>query len=290
MEQTNMYSRIIAGTMTWGSWGKQLSTAETADLINSCVDFGITTFDHADIYGDYGNETDFGKAFVASGVDRKAVQLISKCGIQMTQGRDNVVKHYQYDKEYLIWSAERTLKQLQTDYLDLFLLHRPSPLMQPDEIAEGIEALLSQGKIKQFGVSNFTPSQIALLETKIPVTANQVQFSASHGAPMLDGTFDDCLANDRIAMSWSPLGGYFGGDNPQNTRIRAVLQKLTTKYGADESQLLLAYILKHPAMVHPVVGTANKERLKTSLAATTLDLELQDWFLLLEAGQGEPVA
>lgn len=289
MEHTNLYSRIIAGTMTWGSWGKQLSTSETANLIGACLDFGITTFDHADIYGDYGNETDFGKAFVASGVDRNAIQLISKCGIQMTSGRDNKVKHYQYDKEYIIWSAERSLKQLQTDYLDLFLIHRPSPLMQPDEIAEGVQALLDQGKIKQFGVSNFTPSQIALLETKIPVTANQVQFSVSHSAPMLDGTFDDCLAHGRMAMSWSPLGGYFGEDNPQNSRIRTVLNTLTTKYGVDESQLLLAFILRHPAKVCPVVGTANKERLRTSLAAAEIDLDLQDWFLLWEAGEGQPV-
>ncbi len=289
MEHTDLYSRIIAGTMTWGSWGKQLSTTETAKLITTCLDFGITTFDHADIYGDYGNETDFGKAFAASGVDRDAIQLISKCGIQMTSGRENSVKHYQYDKEYIIWSAERTLAQLQTEYLDLFLLHRPSPLMQPDEIAEGVQTLLKQGKIKQFGVSNFTPSQIALLETKIPVTANQVQFSVSHSDPMLDGTFDDCLANGRMAMSWSPLGGYFGEDNPQNSRIRAVLNTMTTKYGADESQLLLAYILRHPAKVYPVVGTANKERLKASLAAATIDLELQDWFLLWEAGEGQPV-
>ncbi len=276
--------------MTWGSWGKQLSTSEMADLITTCLGHGITTFDHADIYGDYGNETEFGKAFAQSGVDRTSIQLISKCGIQMARGRDNAVKHYQYDKEYIIWSAERTLKELQTDYLDLFLLHRPSPLMHPDEVAAAIETLVSQGKIKQFGVSNFTPSQIALLETRVPVTANQVQFSLSHDAPMLDGTFDDCLAHKRMAMSWSPLGGYFGEENAQTERIKKVMQTLTVKYDADESQLLLAFILKHPVGVYPVVGTANKERLKASLDATKINLALQDWFLLLEASQGLPVA
>lgn len=275
--------------MTWGSWGKQLSTAEMADLITECAASGITTFDHADIYGDYGNETDFGKAFAQSGVPRETIQLISKCGIQMTRGRDNVVKHYQYDKDYIIWSAERTLQQLQTDYLDLFLLHRPSALMHPEEIAAAIETLMDQGKIKQFGVSNFTPLQIALLETKIPVTANQVQFSLAHDVPMFDGTFDDCLANGRMAMSWSPLGGYFGEETEQNARIKKVIEPLMEKYNADASQVLLAFILKHPVGIYPVVGTANKKRLKASLEATKIELELQDWFLLLEASQGQPV-
>ncbi len=275
--------------MTWGSWGKQLSTSEMSDLIISCLDHGITTFDHADIYGDYGNETEFGKAFAQSGVDRASIQLISKCGIQMARGRDNAVKHYQYDKAYIIWSAERTLKELQTEYLDLFLLHRPSPLMQPDEIAAAIEILVAQGKIKQFGVSNFTPSQIALLETSIPVTANQVEFSLTHNAPMLDGTFDDCLANKRMAMSWSPLGSYFREENAKTGRIKKIMQPLTEKYDVDESQLLLAFILKHPVGIYPVVGTTNKARLRASLDATKIDLELQDWFLLLEASQGQRV-
>lgn len=275
--------------MTWGAWGKQLSKTEMTELMSHCVEHGVTTFDHADIYGEYENETAFGEAFAQSEIRREDVQLISKCGIQMTSGRPNLVKHYQYDADYIVWSAEQSLKKLQTDYLDLFLLHRPSPLIQPAEVAEAIQRLRNQGKVRQFGVSNFTPSQIALLEKEIRIEGNQVEFSLTHCDPMEDGTFDDCILNDRMAMSWSPLGSYFRADNKSKSRISKVLQQLGKKYGVDESQLLLAFILKHPVKVLPVVGTSNKDRLVASIQAVKIDLELQDWFMLLQASKGMEV-
>ncbi|MFV1448956.1 aldo/keto reductase [Maribacter sp. HS] len=285
------YSRIIAGTMTWGKWGKQLSTAEMIALMNHCVENKITTFDHADIYGDYTNEEDFGKAFSKSSIKREDVQLISKCGIQFNvKERSNRVKHYDYNASYIISSVERSLKMLQTDYLDLLLLHRPSPLMDPSEIAEAIDKLKIEGKIKQFGVSNFSPSQIQLIEKEIQVEANQVEFSLSSNKVMNDGTLDDCVTFDRLAMSWSPLGSYFREDSKANLRIKTVLADLTKKYGATEDQLLLAWILKHPSTIHPVVGTATPQRLKLAMDAVEIDMELQDWFILLEANEGHEVA
>lgn len=290
MSESNFHSRVIAGTMTWGSWGKKLSKSGMADLMDFCVSQGLTTFDHADIYGEYENEKAFGEAFIESGIDREDIQLISKCGIQMTQGRQNKVKHYQYDAEYIVWSAERSLKKLQTEYLDLFLLHRPSPLIISEEVAKAVNQLKSSGKIRQFGVSNFTPSQIALLEKEVGVQGNQVEFSLTHTDPMEDGTFDDCIVHERMAMAWSPLGSYFRQKDDRHERISEVLKSLKDKYNADESQLLLAFLFKHPANIYPVVGTTNKERLSNSMKATTLDLDLQDWFLLLEASKGEEVA
>lgn len=289
MKSTEDYSRIIAGTMTWGSWGKQLNTKEMVELMQECFEMGICTFDHADIYGDYTNEHDFGKALASSSLDRESIQLITKCGIQMTSGRDNRVKHYQYDSEYIIWSAERSLKQLKTEYLDLFLLHRPSPLMHPEAIAKAVEKLKADGKIRAFGVSNFTPSQITLLDTKTRIEANQVEFSLSHTNPMYDGTFDDCIINNRFAMAWSPLGTFFREKSKRNSAIGKVLSGLKKKYDVDENQLLLAFLLKHPAKVYPVVGTTQKKRLKAALKAVKIDLELQDWFVLLEAAQGQEV-
>lgn len=285
------YSRIIAGTMTWGKWGKQHSAAEMIALMNHCVENNITTFDHADIYGDYTNEEDFGKAFNKSGIKRENIQLISKCGIQFdVKERSNRVKHYDYDKDYIISSVERSLKMLQTDYLDLLLLHRPSPLMYPSEIAEAIDKLSEDGKIRQFGVSNFTPSQIQLIEKEVQVEANQVEFSLSSNAVMNDGTLDDCITYDRLAMSWSPLGSYFREESKANDRIKKVLVELTKKYDATEDQLLLAWVLKHPSSVHPVVGTATPKRLKMAMEAVAINLELQDWFLMLEANEGHEVA
>ncbi len=290
MELTKTFSRIISGCMTWGSWGKKLSTEEMIGLMNHCLEHGLTTFDHADIYGGYTTEDDFGKAFAASNIDRSKIQLISKCGIQLTSGRENLLKHYEYSKEYIVWSTENSLKKLQAEYLDLLLLHRPSPLMKPDEIAEAATTLLKEGKIKNFGVSNFTPTQIALLEKSIPISCNQVEFSLTHSAPMDDGTFDDCILHHRAAMAWSPLGGVFREKTEQTNRIKKVIQDLGEKYNADASQLLLAWIMKHPANVHPVVGTTNKERITSAIQASKIDLELQDWFTLLEASRGEEVA
>jgi len=290
MGNLNSFSKIIAGTMTWGSWGKQLSKGEKIDLIKHCLEIGITTFDHADIYGGYTNETDFGEAFSTSAVSRENVQLISKCGIQyVCEARDNKIKHYNYSKEYIIWSAEESLRNLKTDYLDLFLLHRPSPLMQPEVIAAAISQLRTDGKISTFGVSNFTPAQISMLETMIPVEANQVEFSLTTDKAMYDGTLDDVIANKRLAMSWSPLGSYFREDNENTQRIKKVMETMTEKYSASEDQLLLAWVLRHPAQVHPVVGTTNKKRLGDAMNATKIELELEDWFILLESNQGHKV-
>ena len=289
MEQTTKFSRIISGAMTWGSWGKKLSKNEMIELMHHSIECGLTTFDHADIYGSYSTEGDFGAAFKDSKIKREDIQLITKCGIQMTRGRNNKVNHYQYDKDYIIWSAEESLKKLHTDYLDLFLMHRPSPLMHPDEMAEAAQYLLQSGKIKQFGVSNFTTSQVAMLENAIAVEGNQVEFSLTHHDPMYDGTFDDCITNKRMAMAWSPLGSFFRETDEQVERIKEAMPPLMEKYNATESQLLLAWILKHPVNVHPVIGTTNKKRIEQSAAAAKIELELQDWFTLLVASQGHDV-
>jgi predicted oxidoreductase len=138
MSKTNL-SPVIAGVMNWGIWDKKLSTKEMENMINVCLENKISTFDHADIYGDYTTEASFGTALTSSKIAREKTQLISKCGIQMVTGnRNNSIKHYEYSKEYIVQSVENSLQHLQTDYLDVFLLHRPSPLMQADEIAEAI--------------------------------------------------------------------------------------------------------------------------------------------------------
>lgn len=284
------FSKIIAGTMTWGIWGKKCNTQQMIELMNSCLESGISTFDHADIYGGYTTEMDFGNAFRESKISREKIQLISKCGIQMlAENRNNTIKHYAYSKDYIVWSAEQSLKHLKTDYLDLLLLHRPSPLMQAGEIAEAVEKLKTEGKILDFGVSNFKPSQSDLIETKTKINYNQIEFSITHLEPMLDGSLDHMQTNRITPMCWSPLGTVFRKDNEQSQRIKKVANELASKYNVANDIILLAWILKHPARILPVCGTSDKNRIANLIQATTIEMELQDWFALWTASTGNDV-
>jgi len=276
--------------MNWGVWQANFSTTEMARMIHTCLENGITTFDHADIYGGYTTEAQFGKGFAESGISRDKIQLISKCGIQHTVGdRPTKVKHYDYSKDYIIWSTENSLKFLQTDHLDVLLLHRPSPLMNPDEVAEAVEQLKSQGKIKAFGVSNFTSSQTELIRSRTEVAFNQIEFSATHLDPMLDGSLDYMMVNNIKPMAWSPIGSIFKEHNDQTHRLKLLLAQLVAKYEVTADVLLLAWILQHPAGITPVSGSVSPERLKNQMKATQVKLELEDWFAMWTESIGNKV-
>jgi predicted oxidoreductase len=284
------FSKIIAGTMTWGVWGKNYNTLQMIELMNCCLENNITTFDHADIYGNYGTESAFGKAFNESKIDRSKIQIISKCGIQLeSESRKTAIKHYNYSASYIISSAEQSLENLQTDYLDLLLLHRPSPLMQADEIAEAVETLKHDGKILDFGVSNFTPSQTDLIQTKTKINYNQIRFSVTHFGAMLDGSLDHMQTHNITPMSWSPLGSVFKNDDEQAKRVKQLATKFAIKYDVPLEVLLLAWILKHPSNILPVCGTTDLSRIANLMKATTIELDLQDWFALWTESAGVPV-
>jgi predicted oxidoreductase len=284
-------SPIIAGVMNWGVWDKNLNTNEFTHLINLFIENGITTFDHADIYGGYTTEEAFGKALTESKIDRKKIQLITKCGIQYTSVKrpENHIKHYEYSKDYIIWSAENSLKNLQTDYLDVLLLHRPSPLIQADEIAEAVSKLKADGKILSFGVSNFTPSQTELLRQKTEISFNQVQFSATHYEAMLDGSFDYMQVHNIKPMAWNPLGTVFRENTDQTFRLRQLLAKLVEKYHIGSDIILLAWIMQHPAGISPVAGTVNSGRIQQLMKAKSLVLDKQDWFAIWTESMGNRV-
>jgi predicted oxidoreductase len=288
MRKTTL-SPVIAGTMNWGDWDKKLTTAQMVHLMNICIENKITTFDHADIYGGYTTEAQFGKAFADSKISRDRFQLISKCGIQHTEGRNNKIKHYNYSKEYIIWSVENSLKNLQTDYLDVLLLHRPSPLMQANEIAEAVLKLKSERKIIDFGLSNFTTSQTELIGQKTDISYNQIQFSATHYEAMLDESLDYMQVHDIRPMSWNPLGTVFREDNEQTRRLKKVLVNLVKKYGVGSDTILLAWILKHPSNVLPVAGTVNIARIQALMKAVTLELDPLDWFAIWTESIGNKV-
>ncbi|SHL27681.1 aldo/keto reductase [Flavobacterium saccharophilum] len=290
MSKTTL-SPIISGTMNWGVWDKNLTTKEMENMIQICIENKITTFDHADIYGSYTTEADFGKAFQASKISREKLQLITKCGIQMIAEKrpENKIKHYEYSKEYIIWSVEESLKKLKTDFIDVFLLHRPSPLMQADEIAEAVEKLKSEGKIIDFGLSNFTSSQTELIRSKTEVSFNQVQFSATHYEAMVDGSLDYMQTHGIRPLSWNPLGTVFREDTKKTRRLKKLLSELVQKYSFGSDTLLLAWILKHPAGVIPIAGTVNIARIQSLMKAAELEMDKEDWFAIWTESMGDDV-
>ena len=283
-------SPIVAGTMSWGIWDKNLNQKEMENMIHICLENKITTFDHADIYGSYTTEAAFGKAFASSKILREKMQLISKCGIQLvSENRTNTIKHYNYSKDYIIWSVENSLKNLQTDFLDVLLLHRPSPLMHADEIAEAVLKLKTEGKILDFGLSNFTSSQTELIRQKTEISYNQVQFSATHLEAMLDGSFDYMQIHNIRPMSWNPLGTVFREDIEQTRRLKRILVKLVEKYHVGSDTILLSWILRHPAKVIPIAGTVNVARIQSLMKAVDLQLEKEDWFASWVESMGKDV-
>ena len=289
-------SRIVAGTMTWGEWGADYSADQMADLIGRCFDLGITTFDHADIYGHYSTEETFGRALAELGPEvRDRIQLVTKCGINLVTKRrpEHGVKAYDSSPEHLRRSVERSLNNLRTDYLDLLLIHRPDPLMDAGAVAGAVRELLDAGRIRSFGVSNFTPAQFALLNDQIPLATNQVECHPLHPAPLFDGTFDQLQRLGRRPMVWSPLGGnkYFRSESTNVLRLRTAIREIAARHGdVGEDTILLAWLLRHPTGPLPVVGTTKRDRLARTRLAQEIALSRDDWFTILEAARGHEVA
>lgn len=281
------FSPLIVGTMRWGIWGANHSENQVQHLIETAYSEGLTTFDHADIYGDYTGEELFGNALKKSTVPRESIQLMTKCGIEMPCANNTFkIKSYNYSEDYILKSVENSLRNLKTDYLDLLLLHRPSPLMDPQEIATVFENLKSGGKVRHFGVSNFSVSQFELIDSSFPIITNQVEISVNETKAFYDGTLDQLMTKKLKPMAWSVMGNYFSQVSEQNLRIKKVLSELCEKYEADENQILLAFILKHPANILPVIGTSNPETLLKLSKSPQFPLSREDWFRLLEASRG----
>jgi len=280
-------SRIISGTMNWGTWGVNHSKEDMCKLILESFDSGINSFDHADIYGGYTTEVSFGDAFAETGINREDVFFISKCGIMYPSEKLPIqTKHYDYSEDHINKSVDNSLKNLRTDYLDCLLLHRPSPLMDISIISDAVKRLIKSGKIKSFGVSNFTANQMDMFKGKLDILYNQINLSLTHLDHMFDGTLEYMQANDILPMAYSPLGSYF---KEENGKIKKVVDKLKNKYGCSDYQILISWLLKHPSKVYPVIGTTKSDRIKNTLGSLKIEIDLIDWFELLEASVGKRV-
>lgn len=285
-----MFSEIIAGTMRWGIWGANHSVKEIQKLIQVCVEENITTFDHADIYGGHTTEELFGNAWKDMDLKRENLQFISKCGIVMNSDKKpSALKYYNYDKDYILNCVDESLSNLKTDYLDTLLLHRPSPLMNPEVIAEAFTVLKNAGKVKEFGVSNFSVSQFELINQYVPLVTNQIEISVNEISSFENGILDQLMSKGLRPTAWSVMGSYFSDQSDENIRIKKVIVELCDKYNAEENQILLAFILKHPSKIIPVIGTSKAETIITLSQTLQIDLDLEDWFRILESIRGKEV-
>lgn len=287
-------SSIIAGCMKWGRWGANFSTGDYDRLIRQCLELGVTAFDHADIYGGYTTEEEFGRVLQQWPELRPKLQLISKCGICLVgpERRLHRLKHYDTRASHIRASVEGSLRKLHTDRLDLLLIHRPDPLMEPEEVAAVLQDLLQEGKILTAGVSNFSPSQMDLLQRWLPLRAHQMELSLCHTDPLFNGVFDRCRLYDCSIQAWSPLGGLFAGNAnmpDHHRRILEVASHLSQQYEAGIDQILLAWLMHHPYGLQPVIGTTRLERIQAAIAAEQIVFTRQEWFQMLEASRGEEV-
>lgn len=270
----------------------QQSPQETLALIQQCVELGVTTFDHADIYGNYTCEELFGTALQASPQLRSQIQLISKCGIKLvSQNRPaHQLKHYDTSRDHILTSVDHSLQALQTDYLDVLLIHRPDPLMDADEVAEVFSQLKQAGKVLHFGVSNFSPSQLDLLASRLafPLVTNQIEISVMHLDAFTDGTLDQCQRLKIAPMAWSPFAGgqLFQGQTPKAVRVRQAVEAIAQSLGASLDQVALAWLLTYPAQIVPILGTGNLDRIRRAVEAENLKLSREQWFTLWTASTG----
>ncbi|EPR9731054.1 aldo/keto reductase [Enterobacter bugandensis] len=284
------FSRFVMGYWRLMDWN--MSPLQLASFIEEHIDLGVTTVDHADIYGGYQCEAAFGEALKLVPALRERMEIVTKCGIATTTKPEHALGHYITDSAHIIKSAEQSLVNLATDRIDLLLIHRPDPLMDADEVAEAFLSLHQSGKVRHFGVSNFTPAQFALLQSRLPFTlaTNQVEISPVHQPLLLDGTLDQ-LQQQRIRpMAWSCLGGgrLFNDDAFQP--LRNELETIALELNAQSiEQVVYAWILRLPSKPLPIIGSGKIERVRSALAAEELQMTRQQWFRIRKAALGYDV-
>ena len=287
-------SRTIAGVMKWGKWGANLETREMSQLIDNCLDNGIHTFDHADIYGGYTTEEEWGLAWKNSGHERSSIEIITKCGIcYPCEARPEYqIKHYNHSARHIIESAQRSIKNLKCDYLDLLLIHRPGPLMNPMDINKAFEWLQERGLVKAFGVSNFTPWQMDMIRTFYPIQCNQIEVSLMMMDPLHNGTVDYCMVHNIEIQAWSPLGGgklFFLTPDYQLAVMRERLQVLGKKYNFSLEELAYHFLLHHPSNIRPVTGSSKIDRITVSKNCEEIYINDEIWYEIWTAARGVKV-
>lgn len=288
--QGPQFSRFVMGYWRLMEWN--MSAHQLLSFIEEHLDLGVTTVDHADIYGGYRCEAAFGEALKLAPALRKRMEIVTKCGIATTALPEHVIGHYNTDRSHIIASAEQSLRHLATDQLDVLLIHRPDPLMDADEVAEAFLSLHQSGKVRHFGVSNFTPAQFSLLQSRLPFTlvTNQIELSPVYQPLLLDGTLDQLQQLRIRPMAWSCLcgGRLFSDDSfqPLRDELGRVAQELNA---ATIEQVVYAWVLRLPSQPLPIIGSGKIERVRSALEAENLSMSRQQWFRIRKAALGYDV-
>jgi predicted oxidoreductase len=299
MEKIKLSSTLEISRLALGFWRLKkwkMSAGELLNFMGKVLSLGITTFDHADIYGDYSCEALFGEALKRKPVLRQKMQLITKCGIKLVSQKfpERKTNHYNTGYQHIVNSVEQSLKNFHTDYIDLLLIHRPDPLMNPAETARAFENLHRSGKVLHFGVSNFTPSDFDMLQAhlRFPLVTNEVEISPRQLEHFQNGNMAYFLQKGIHPMAWSPLaqGKLLHPNDEKSYRIHKKLTALAQRKGmVGLSTLIYAWLLKHPAGIIPILGTGKIERVIEALKVFDVSLSTEEWFEIYETGLGHRV-
>jgi predicted oxidoreductase len=298
MPRVELNPGLSLSRLAYGVWrlseAADTSAQAVAGRIQACLDQGITTFDHADIYGGYSCEALFGAALRAQPGLKARIEIVTKCDIMLVseQRPDNRVKHYDTSAAHVQASVERSLKNIGVDAIDLLLIHRPDPLMDHHALGACLDSLIQSGKVRAAGVSNFMPWDMELLQSamKNSLVTNQIEIGLMQTRGFVDGQIAHAQRLGVPVMAWSPLGGgrLFGQDAAA-LRLRPALQRVAGAQGVDETAVAIAWLLHHPARIIPVLGTNDPARIARMQDALRVTLDRQTWFELYSLANGAAV-
>ncbi|EKO3385568.1 aldo/keto reductase family oxidoreductase [Vibrio fluvialis] len=288
------FSELVQGYWRLGEWG--MTAQERLTFLKQHLELGITTVDHADIYGNYECEQLFGEALALEPSLREQLQIVTKCDIKLCSARfpERKINHYDTSAAHIYQSVNNSLERLRVNEIDVLLIHRPDVLMDADEVAEAFTELHKVGKVKHFGVSNFSPAQFELLQSRLgkPLVTNQVEINPLNFDVAHDGTLDQMQMLRTRPMAWSCLGGgaIFNGDSEQAQRVRAVLEELREELGAESiDQVIYAWVRALPSKPLPIIGSGKIERVQAAVDALDLTLSREQWYRVWVASKGHGV-
>ena len=297
MQRITLSDSLSVSRIIYGLWrhtdDQDMSSQKLQSKIEACLDQGISTFDQADIYGGYSSEALLGETLKQAPHLRDNMEIITKCDIVAPIGiySDKRVKHYDTSAQHINFSVERSLSQMAIDQIDLLLLHRPDPLMDAQETGSVLDALVASGKVKGIGVSNFKPWDIDLLQscTQNRLLTNQIEISLLHNSAFTNGDLAYLQQHKITPMAWSPLGGGALFKDEQ-TPLWQKLNSIAKSYDVNPSSVAIAWLIRHPATIMPIMGSNDLQRIKRLSEALSFDLSREEWFELLQIANGKEVA